>query len=53
MVKIMESPIKMDDLWWFGGIYPYFWKHPYRYIISNPDLQFLIQDIDQYCDLLR
>ena len=23
---IMENPIKMDDL---GGIYPYFWKHPY------------------------
>ena len=25
MVKIMENPIKMDDL---GG-YTYFWKHPY------------------------
>ena len=25
MVKIMENPIKMDDL---GG-HPYFWKHPY------------------------
>ncbi len=23
---IMDNPIKMDDL---GGIYPYFWKHPY------------------------
>ena len=26
MVKIMEDPIKMDDL---GGAHPYFWKHPY------------------------
>ncbi len=26
MVKIMENPIKMDDL---GVLYPYFWKHPY------------------------
>ena len=28
MVKIMENPIKMDDL---GGppAHPYFWKHPY------------------------
>ena len=26
MVKIMENPIKMDDL---GGKTPYFWKHPY------------------------
>ncbi len=25
MVKIMENPIKMDDL----GVFPYFWKHPY------------------------
>ena len=25
MVKIMENPIKMDDL----GAHPYFWKHPY------------------------
>ena len=25
MVKIMENPIKIDDL---GG-FPYFWKHPY------------------------
>ena len=24
MVKIMENPIKMDDL----GVFPYFWKHP-------------------------
>ena len=27
MVKIMENPIKMDDLG-----YHYFWKHPYIYI---------------------
>ena len=26
MVKIMENPIKMDDL---GGKSHYFWKHPY------------------------
>ena len=26
MVKIMENPIKMDDL---GGNTHYFWKHPY------------------------
>ena len=26
MVKIMENPINMG---WFGGISPYFWKHPY------------------------
>ena len=26
MVKIMENPIKMNDL---GGKHPYFWKHPY------------------------
>ena len=26
MVKIMENPIKMDDL---GGFSHYFWKHPY------------------------
>ena len=25
MVKIMENPIKMDDL----GVFPYFWKYPY------------------------
>ena len=28
MVKIMENPIKMDDL---GGKKPYFWKHPYMF----------------------
>ncbi len=27
---IMENPIKMDDL---GGENPYFWKHPYGFII--------------------
>ncbi len=26
MVKMMENPIKMDDL---GGVPPIFWKHPY------------------------
>ena len=26
MVKIMENPIKIDDL---GGFSPYFWKHPF------------------------
>ena len=26
MVKIMENPIKIDDL---GGGSHYFWKHPY------------------------
>ncbi len=26
MVKIMETPIKMDDL----GVFPYFWKHPIK-----------------------
>ena len=26
MVKIMEYPIKIDDL---GGFSPYFWKHSY------------------------
>ena len=25
MVKIIEKPIKVDDL---GVAYPYFWKHP-------------------------
>ena len=25
MVKIMEDPIKMDDL----GVFPYFWKDPF------------------------
>ena len=29
MVKIMENPIKMDDL---GGKTHYFWKHPIRHI---------------------
>ena len=28
----MENPIKMDDLG-----YPYFWKHPYRMVSSNPN----------------
>ena len=28
MVKIMENPIKMDDL----GVYPYFRKHPYHLV---------------------
>ena len=28
MVKIMEHPIKMDDL----GAHPYFWKHPFVHI---------------------
>ena len=27
MVKIMENPIKMDDL----GAFPFFWKHPYLF----------------------
>ena len=27
MVKIVENPIKMDDL----GVSPYFWKHPYSH----------------------
>ena len=27
MVKIMETPIKMEDL----GAHPYFWKHPYQW----------------------
>ena len=27
MVKIMENPIKMDDL----GVFPYFWKHPHGF----------------------
>ena len=32
MVKIMEPPIKMaHDL----GVFPYFWKHPYRDSILN------------------
>ena len=26
IVKIMENPIKVDDL---GVAHPYFWKHPY------------------------
>ena len=29
MVKIMENPIKMDDLG-----YPYVWKHPYELSMS-------------------
>ena len=29
MVYFMENPIKMDDL----GFHPYFWKHPYLYIL--------------------
>ena len=32
MVKIMENPIKMDDL---GCFFPYFWKHPYWWNGSN------------------
>ena len=28
MVKIMENPIKMDDLG--VPLYHYFWKHPYE-----------------------
>ena len=31
MVKIMENPIKMDDL----GAHPYFWKHPYGYRFAS------------------
>ncbi len=33
MVKIMENPIKMEDL---GGKTTYFWKHPniFRYLRS-------------------
>ena len=30
MVKIMEAPIKMDDL----GV-PYFWKHPYIFLFGG------------------
>ena len=29
MVKIMENPIKMDDL----GVFPYFWKHPFGFSV--------------------
>ena len=32
MVKIMEKPIKMDDL---GGKPPIFGKHPYKYIKTH------------------
>ena len=36
VVYFMEKPIKMHDC---GGIYPYFWKHPYvTYVmIGFPD----------------
>ena len=34
MVKIMENPIKIDDL----RVFPYFWKHPYS---SPNNLRFL------------
>ena len=30
-MKIMENPIKMDDL----GVFPYFWKHPYSAVETN------------------
>ena len=33
MVKIMENPIKMDDL---GGETHYFWKHPYMPKMRRP-----------------
>ena len=32
MVKIMENPIKIDDL----GVFPYFWKHPYMIQVWQP-----------------
>ena len=31
MVKIMENPIKMDDL----GVFPYFWKHPFSIYLQE------------------
>ena len=41
MVKIMEAPIKMDDL---GGKNPYFWKHPVREVekISPWKMSFVV-----------
>ena len=39
MVKIMENPIKIDDL---GGFPPYFWKHPH-----GIPMCFLLKSINQ------